>query len=124
MVWVTSISPLVAGLKGLGAKIFWAQTRTNSNSKNTQEFAVPFYEQFCESVTRHSEQIKDLVKTNIYIKYQFMTCDILEEFLNEFQQYYFTIGELDDPNLVHLIHRKLLEPCNIAIAESIYQKGF
>ena len=51
-------------------------------------------------------------------------CDIgyFEEYLNEFQQYYCTIGDLDNTNLVNLLHRKLPALWNMAIAESMAER--
>lgn len=45
-----------------------------------------------------------------------------EEFLNEFQQYYCAIGELEGPNLVNLLDMKLPKSWNIAMAESIVER--
>lgn len=51
-------------------------------------------------------------------------CDMgyFKEFLNEFQEYYCTIEEQDDPNLVNLFHMKLHEPWNIVIVKSIAER--
>ena len=88
------------------------------NSKSPYEFAIPFYEQFCGSITSHNEQAKGLAKINIE-KLSISDIGYFEEYLNEFQHYYYTIGELDDANLVNLLHRKLPEPWNIAVAENM-----
>ncbi|PRQ24906.1 hypothetical protein RchiOBHm_Chr6g0277631 [Rosa chinensis] len=45
-----------------------------------------------------------------------------EEYLNEFQEYYCTIGELENTDLVNLLHRKLPEPWRTAVRESIAEK--
>ena len=80
-----------------------------ANSKSPYDFAIPFYEQFCGSISSHDEQSKKLARINIE---KLSICDMgyFEEYLNEFQQYYCTIGELDDTNLVNLLHRKLHAP--------------
>lgn len=40
--------------------------KSEAKSKSPGEFAIPFYEQYYGSVTRHSEHAKELARTNIY----------------------------------------------------------
>jgi len=116
-----------ATLTGIAKKFYltFKETERGQNwlgqiatSKSPYEFAIPFYEQFCGSISSHDEQAKKLARINIE---KLSICDIgyFEEYLNEFQQYYCTIGELDDTNLVELLHRKLPEPWNVVVAKSM-----
>ncbi|MDD0160952.1 hypothetical protein PSY24_23525, partial [Shigella flexneri] len=68
-----------------------------------------------------SEKAKETAKSNIYA---LKICDMryFEEYLNEFQEYYCTIGELENTDLVNLLHRKLPKPWRTAVRESIAEK--
>ena len=64
------------------------------------------------------DKVRQTARTNIYA---LKICNIkfFEEYLNEFQDYYCTIGDLDNQDLIYLLFRKLPEPWRTVVKESI-----
>ncbi|KAL6130306.1 hypothetical protein ACLB2K_068687 [Fragaria x ananassa] len=96
--------------------IDWATKLAQTNSP--LDFAVPIYAQFCGDITGHSEQSKERAKANIQ-KLSICNMRYFEEYTNEFQNYYCTIGDIESNDLIRTYYRKLPEPWNDAVAQSL-----
>ncbi|KAL6138579.1 hypothetical protein ACLB2K_063860 [Fragaria x ananassa] len=96
--------------------IDWATKLAQTNSP--LDFAVPIYAQFCGDITEHSEQSKERAKANIQ-KLSICNMRYFEEYTNEFQNYYCTIGDIESNDLIRTYYRKLPEPWNDAVAQSL-----
>ncbi|KAL6189333.1 hypothetical protein ACLB2K_040722 [Fragaria x ananassa] len=94
----------------------WAAKMAQTNSP--LDFAVPIYAQFCGDITGHSEQSKERAKANIQ-KLSICNMRYFEEYTNEFQNYYCTIGDIENNDLIRTYYRKLPEPWNDAVAQSL-----
>ncbi|XP_050379767.1 uncharacterized protein LOC126797133 [Argentina anserina] len=97
----------------------WPDWETKlAQTNNPLDFACPIYAQFCGDIMGHSEQAKEKVKANIQ-KLSICNMRYFEEYTNEFQNYYCKIGDIDNEDLVRTYYRKLPEPWNDAVAQSI-----
>ncbi|XP_050384515.1 uncharacterized protein LOC126801096 [Argentina anserina] len=76
------------------------------------------YAQFCGDITGYSEQPKERAKANIQ-KLSICNMRYFEEYTNEFQNYYCTIRDIDNEDLVRTYYEKLQEPWNDVVAQSI-----
>ncbi|KAL6194743.1 hypothetical protein ACLB2K_035819 [Fragaria x ananassa] len=94
----------------------WAAKMAQTNSP--LDFAVPIYAQFCGDITGHSEQSKERAKANIQ-KLSICNMRYFEEYTNEFQTYYCTIGDIENNDLIRTYYRKLPEPWNDAVSQSL-----
>ncbi|KAL6193480.1 hypothetical protein ACLB2K_034564 [Fragaria x ananassa] len=99
----------------------WAVKLAQTNS--LLDFAVPIYAQFCGDITGHSEQSKEQAKANIH-KLSFCNMRYFEEYTNEFQNYYCTIGDIENDDLIRTYYRKLPKPWNDAVAQSLEENPF
>ncbi|KAL6183815.1 hypothetical protein ACLB2K_045225 [Fragaria x ananassa] len=99
----------------------WAAKMAQTNSP--LDFAVPIYTQFCGDITGHSEQSKERAKANIQ-KLSICNMRYFEEYTNEFQNYYCTIGDIENNDLIRTYYRKLSEPWNDAVAQSLEENPF
>ncbi|KAL6194135.1 hypothetical protein ACLB2K_035219 [Fragaria x ananassa] len=86
---------------------YWAVKLAHINSP--LDFAVPIYAQFCGDITGHSEQSKERAKANIH-KLSICNMRYFEEYTNEFQNYYCTIRDIENDDLIRTYYRKLSEP--------------
>ncbi|KAL6203855.1 hypothetical protein ACLB2K_027554 [Fragaria x ananassa] len=94
----------------------WAIKLAQTNSP--LDFVVPIYAQFCGNITGHSEQSKEQAKKNIQ-KLSICNMKYFEEYTNEFQNYFCTIGDIENEDLIITYYKKLSEPRNDAVAQSL-----
>ncbi|KAL6144083.1 hypothetical protein ACLB2K_054778 [Fragaria x ananassa] len=99
----------------------WASKLAQSN--NPLDFAVPIYAQFCGDITGHSEQSKERAEANIH-KLSICNMRYFEEYTNEFQNYFCTIGDIENDDLIRTYYRKLPEPWNDAVTQSLEENPF
>ncbi|KAL6204212.1 hypothetical protein ACLB2K_021480 [Fragaria x ananassa] len=99
----------------------WAVKLAQTNSP--LDFAVLIYAQFCGDITGHSEQSKERAKANIH-KLSICNMRYFEEYTNEFQNYFCTIGDIENDDLIRTYYKKLSEPWNDAVAQSLEENPF
>ena len=107
-----------ATLTGMAKKFYhgWILTergkdwfRTTAASRHPADFAVPLYDQFCGDFSCVGDKARETAKANIYAL-KIYQMKYFEEYVNEFQEYYCTIGEFENEDLVLFLYRKLPEP--------------